>query len=387
MKWKITLTEPDLGSEELQAVASVLSSKWLTMGEVTFEFERQFASKMGVKHAIAVSNCTAALHLANLALEIGDGDEVICPALTFVATANAARYTGAHVVFADVESPHDLTISAADIERKITSRTKAIVVVHYAGFCCRMDDIQLLARTYDLRVVEDCAHAPFARYTFADGRCEYAGSMGDIGCFSFFSNKNMTTGEGGMVTTNRDDLAQRIRLLRSHGMTSLTYARHSGHASSYDVIALGYNYRLDEVRSAIGIAQLGKIDRLHDKRRQVFSWYLDAFPGSEGVTVPFRERSLGHSSCHIMPVFCSPDATPVRQALAQAGIQSSRHYDLIPSFTSYADPSFRSVLPMDGLLTLPLSTFLTRDDVNEIAAIVIKAVNQGSVLCSAARQN
>jgi dTDP-4-amino-4,6-dideoxygalactose transaminase len=357
------------------------------MGEVTFEFERQFASKMGVKHAIAVSNCTAALHLANMALEIGDADEVICPALTFVATANAARYTGAQIVFADVESVDDLTINPADVKRRITRRTKAIVVVHYAGFCCNMDEILLLARQYGLRVVEDCAHAPFARYTFAHGCREYAGSMGDIGCFSFFGNKNMTTGEGGMVTTNSDELAERIRLLRSHGMTSLTYARHSGHANSYDVVALGYNYRLDEIRSAIGLAQLGKIDRLHDKRRQVFSWYLDAFQGTEHITVPFRERSLEDSSCHIMPVVCSSDAAPVRQALALAGIQSSRHYDLIPSFTLYADPSFRSQLPVYGLLTLPLSPFLGRDDVNEIAAIVIKAADENSVVYSVARHN
>jgi dTDP-4-amino-4,6-dideoxygalactose transaminase len=371
MNWKIPLTEPDLGHEEIEAVTSVLQSKWLTMGEVTFEFERQFAERMRVKHAIAVCNCTAALHLAHLAIDIRPGDEVICPALTFVATANAARYTGAHIVFADVESVNDLTISVSDIEQNLTARTKAIVVVHYAGFCCQMQDILRLAHRHGLRVVEDCAHAPFAQYQFSDGRREYAGAMGDVGCFSFFGNKNMTTGEGGMVTTNDDVLADRIRLLRSHGMTSLTYARNAGHAGSYDVVALGYNYQLDEIRSAIGIAQLSKIDELNRRRRQVYSWYLDAFRSSTGVRIPFGDRSLDDASCHILPIMVSSGAEAVRRALRDARIQSSRHYDLITSFSEYADREFRSVLPVHELLTLPLSPFLTRDQVQEIASIVI----------------
>src|SRR6185295_872276 len=187
------------------------------------------------------------------ALGVGPGDEVICPALTFVASANASRYTGATVIFADVASADDLTVSPRDIEGRITSRTRAITVVHYASFACQMDEILALARRRGIAVIEDCAHAPCAWHSSADGKRQSLGSLGDVGCFSFYGNKNMTTGEGGMVTTESDELAARIRLLRSHGMTSLTYDRHRRHARDYDVVALGYNYRTDEIHSALGL--------------------------------------------------------------------------------------------------------------------------------------
>ncbi len=206
----------------------------------------------GTKHAIAVNNATAALHLACMALSLGEGDEVILPSLTFVATANAIRYTGATPVFADLESEDWLCISLQAIEEKITERTKAIMVMHYAGFACDMPAIVELAKKYRLFVIEDAAHAVGASL---QGRA--LGSWGgDLGCYSFFGNKNMTTAEGGMVLTNSDELAEKVRIMRSHGMTSLTWDRHKGHASTYDVVALGYNYRIDEIRAAIGIEQL-----------------------------------------------------------------------------------------------------------------------------------
>ncbi len=368
MEWKIPLTEPDLGEEEIKAVSEVLRSKWLTMGAVTLEFEKKFAARMDVKHAFAVNNCTAGLHLANLALGITAGDEVICPDLTFVATANAVRYTGARVVFAGVVSTEDLTISPQDIEARITEKTRAITVVHYAGFPCLMDEITQVARKYNLRVIEDCAHAPFAWHRFRDGTKRYVGAIGDVGCFSFFGNKNMTTGEGGMVTTNDDSLAEKIRLLRSHGMTSMTYERHTGHASGYDVVALGYNYRIDEIRSAIGLCQLAKIDRLNEKRRDVYGWYLDEFARHENVTVPFSHRDLQQSACHLMPVLVKDHYEDIKRRLKGAGVQTSKHYAPLSGFSIYnGTAATETSLISDHILTLPLGPTMSRRDVQFIA--------------------
>lgn len=371
MHWRIPLADVDIDEEEIQAVTKVLQSKWLTMGEVTHTFERAFADKMSVKHAFAVSNCTAALHLANAVLGVGPGDEVICPALTFVASANATRYTGADVVFADVVSEHDLTIDPVDIRARITDRTKAITVVHYAGFPALMDDICHLAREYNLKIIEDCAHSPFACHLFRDGTRKYVGSIGDLGCFSFFGNKNMTTGEGGMITTNDDDLAAKLKLLRSHGMTTLTYERHKGHATGYDVLMLGYNYRLDEVRSSIGIAQLRKLDRNNQERRNIYGWYADALATNANVVVPFADRPIEQATPHIMPIIIKHDREQLVRRLTASGIQTSKHYDLIPLFSLYKGGTSRSkVASIHNLLTLPMYPGLTKDDVNGIAQLL-----------------
>jgi dTDP-4-amino-4,6-dideoxygalactose transaminase len=363
VEWKITLSEPDVGSEEIDAVTKVLKSKWLTMGAVTAEFERQFAEKMNCKHAFAVNNATAALHLANLVLGITTGDEVICPALTFVASANGTRYTGADVVFADVVSEVELTIDPRDVEERITSRTKAITVVHYAGFPCLMDEIMDIAQRHNLKVIEDCAHAPFAWHEFKDNSQQFVGAIGDVGCFSFFGNKNMTTGEGGMITTNDDRLAEEIRLLRSHGMTTLTYDRHRGHASTYDVIRLGYNYRMDEIHSAIGLVQLQKIDRLNEHRRQVYQWYMTVFKDSPRVVIPFSHRNLGAATCHIMPVIVKSRYDEIKARLRIAGIQTSKHYDLIPSFSAFQRHSQNNQNMAFPLMTLPLGPGMKEEDV------------------------
>jgi len=263
LDWKIPLSDIKFDLEERSAVQEVLNSGWLTMGAVTQKFEQEFAKYTGTKHAFAVNNGTAALHLACIALELGPRDEVIVPSLTFVASANAIRYTGATPIFADITSENNLVISPEAIERLITERTRAIMVMHYAGYACDMPRIKALAKAHHLSVIEDAAHAVGSEL---NGR--KLGTWGDAGCFSFFSNKNITTGEGGMVVTNDDAVAEQLRILRSHGMTTLTWDRHQGHAWTYDVVALGYNYRIDEIRSALGRVQLGRLEQNNSRRRE-----------------------------------------------------------------------------------------------------------------------
>ena len=305
--WNVPLADIDLGDDEIHAVTDVLRSKWLSMGPVTAEFERQFAAMVGVKHAFAVTNCTAALHLAHLALGAGPGDTVICPALTFVATANAIRYTGAVPVFADVTSAENCNIAPESIAACLDATTKGICVVHYGGYPCDMDGIMALARRHGLYVVEDVAHAPGAGcwVTVPDDGSgggervfKQCGSIGDIGCFSFFSNKNLTTGEGGMLTTDNDALADRIKLLRSHGMTSLTWDRDRGHSFSYDVTDSGCNYRIDEMRSALGLVQLRKLETNNQRRAEAVNRYHEKLTALEDIisTVRASRRHLVVSS-------------------------------------------------------------------------------------------
>jgi len=370
MDWKVTLCEPSLDEKELNAVIEVVKSGWFTMGEITQRFEADFAAALGVKHCFAVANGTAALHLANLAVGIHSGDEVICPALTFVASANASRYAGAQVVFADSHSEQDLCIDPQDIEKLITKRTKAITVVHYGGFGCDMEAIMEIARRHGLKVIEDSAHAILAKQPFHD-ELRGLGSIGDVGCFSFFSNKNMMTGEGGMVVTNSDDLADKIRLMRSHGMTSLTLDRHKGHSSGYDVIGLGFNYRIDEIRSAIGIEQLKKLPGINAIRRQLMQHYFELLHANNNVILPFTHRNLEHATPHIMSIILKDKYLETRNVLREHRIQTSKHYDLIPTFSAFEGTKFSSkIAHVDNLLTLPLHPLMSLDDVGYICSVL-----------------
>jgi len=378
MSWRIPLSDIDFGPEESTAVQNVISSRWLTMGAVTQEFDKTFADYVGAKHAIAVTNATAALHMACLAVGIGPGDEVIVPSLTFVATANAIRYTGATPVFADVTGANDLNISPESIASLITERTRAILVVHYAGYPCDMPRINALAKEHGLRVIEDAAHAVGSEL---DGR--KLGTWSDAGCFSFFSNKNMTTGEGGMLTTDDDDIAQKFQRLRSHGMTSLTWDRHKGHAWSYDVVDLGYNYRIDEIRSALGLAQLGKLGRNNARRRQITQVYRDSMQEIvPQVTIPFANYP-GITSAHLLPALLpsGTDRIAFMEQMKAQGIQTSIHYPPIHKFSAYqADyDSARMPLPLtDDLtgreVTLPLYPAMTDQDVVTVVESVREAL-------------
>jgi dTDP-4-amino-4,6-dideoxygalactose transaminase len=377
MNWRIPLSDIDFDEDEALAVQKVIESRWLTMGKVTQEFEVAFADYIQTKHAIAVTNATAALHLACLALGIGQGDEVIVPSLTFVATANAIRYVGATPVFADIISNENLNISPAAINLLITPRTRAIIVVHYAGYPCDMPAILSIAKQHGLFVIEDAAHAVGSELD--DHKL---GSWGDIGCFSFFSNKNMTTGEGGMLTTDKDDLAQKLGRLRSHGMTSLTWDRHKGHAWSYDVVDLGYNYRIDEIRAALGLVQLTKVEKNNELRRNLSQVYRDTLQECvPQVGIPFQNHP-GKTAAHIMPVLLPPGTKreEFMEAMKKQGIQTSIHYPPIHTFTSYcSDKQWNLPLTEEVAsreVTLPLYPALANEDVFLVVNAVSRAFSR-----------
>jgi len=332
---KIPLADIELGEEEIAAVTAVLRSGWLSMGPRTEEFEHRFAEFLGIKHAFAVANGTAALHLACEALGLKEGDEVLCPALTFVATANAILYTGARPVFIDINGPHDLNLSVEDAASKVTERTRAIMVVHYGGHLCDMDGVRALTAKYNLKIIEDCAHAPGAVYNSQDGPY-MAGTLGEIGCFSFFANKNMTTGEGGMVVTKDDQLAEKLRIMRSHGMTTMTWERHKGHSFSYDVVTRGYNYRLDEMRAALGLVQLRHLPGKNARRRELTGYYQEGLKDLEELILPFQGALVG-SSCHLFPVVLADGGwrASLMSALAKKLIQTSIHYPAVHRFSFY----------------------------------------------------
>jgi len=376
--WSIPLSDMNFGPEEEEAVRAVVASGWLTLGERTEEFEHRLGEAFGTARVLAVTNCTAALHMGYAAVGVGPGDEVICPSLTFVATANAALFCGATAVLADIVGPDDLGIDPDDVERKITPKTRAIGICHYAGYPCDMDALSAIARRHGLSIVEDAAHAPLASW-----KGKALGTIGAVGCLSFFSNKNLTTGEGGAVIASTDELYEKLRLMRSHGMTTLTLDRHRGHAFSYDVVLPGYNYRIDEMRSALGLVQLGRLRDANAKRRALSLRYHERLAQDARFTVPyagFEARNVGESAYHIMPVLLpvGSNRAAVMEGMKRRGIQTSIHYPPIHRF-SHHSTSVR--VRSEGLaktddaaareLTLPLYPRLTETQVDEVCDVLL----------------
>jgi perosamine synthetase len=273
---RIPLMQPALGGNELAYVSDCVTTGWISsQGEYVQRFEKQFSDSLGGQNALAVSSGTAALHLALKALDIGPGDEVIVPDFTFAATANVVLHCGATPVLAEVER-ETWNIDPGDVERRITERTRAIMPVHLYGHPCDMDRINAIARSNGLKVVEDCAEAQGARY-----RGKPVGTLGDIGCFSFFSNKVITTGEGGMVTTANEDLADRLRLLRDHGMRR---GRRYWHELA------GFNYRMTNLQAAVGVAQMERVDRFIERRKEIGERYIDRLGRLPGLVMPPGEN-------------------------------------------------------------------------------------------------
>jgi dTDP-4-amino-4,6-dideoxygalactose transaminase len=380
--WRIPLSVLDYGSEEAEAAQRVLASKWLSMGPEVLAFEKEFATMQGAQYALAVSSATASLHLAIHAIGIGPGDEVIQPAINFVAAANMTLYAGATPVFADICSLAEPTIDPREVERLITPRTKAIIPMHYGGNLSRMSELLEMCRSRGIVLIEDSCHAVGARYHDPHERPPHglmAGSIGDIGTFSFYANKNLACGEGGMIVTNRADIAEKLQMLRSHGMTRSSWERHHGRAGSYDIAFPGFNYRLDELHAALGRAQLAKLLGGNAKRRELLARYRAGFHGDPHWSMVFAD-ALEYSSGHLMVALApSQDArTLAVHALREARIQSSMHYPSILEFSGFRE-RFNEHLPLTHdfatrAITLPLHPGLRFEEVDEIVG-VLRAVH------------
>jgi dTDP-4-amino-4,6-dideoxygalactose transaminase len=373
--WKVPLSDLEVDDEIVAAVTGAVTSGWWSMGPRVEELEEAFASYSGARHAIAVANGTAALHLALLAVGCGEGDEVVLPALNFVAAANSVFHTGARPVFCDVRGDGDLNLDVGDVERALTPATRAIVALHYGGVPCEIERLRSLADDRSIALVEDAAHAPGAR---RDGRM--CGTFGAVGCFSFFSNKNLPVGEGGMLVTDEDGLAARLRLLRSHGMTTLTWERHQGHAASYDVVEHGFNVRLDEIRAALALVNLRRLDAHNAARRRIATAYRQAFSGADGERMAF-DPADDRDSSHHLAVLIAPDAArrdALRRALAEGGVQTSLHYPPIHRFSAYASEPQRPLPETEDLagriVTLPLFPHMSDEQIELVTGSVRAAL-------------
>jgi dTDP-4-amino-4,6-dideoxygalactose transaminase len=367
----IALSKPILGEEEKRALSEVIDSGWLTMGDRVAAFEKAFAKMHGAEDAVAVNSCTAALHLSLLALGIGPGDEVMVPSLTFVATANAVLYVGASPVFLDIQDLDRPHISIKEAESKFTPKTKGVIVMHYGGYLADMAAWRSFCTKKGMLLVEDAAHAPAA---------ESVGKWSDAAAFSFFSNKNMSTAEGGMVIARDSSVLQRIRRLRAHGMSTDTLTRHRGHAHSYDVPMLGFNYRMDELRAALGLVQLSRLRDWNRKRLDLSVFYREMMASQiYQITIPFAQSY--HTSAHLLPVLLpvGADRQNVMDRLREDGIQSSIHYPPIHLFSFYLRNFSGVHLPVTEEfsareLTLPLHPGMNIEHVSQVVESLGRAL-------------
>ena len=376
--YKYPIFDLNFDEEEKKALLDTIDSKWISTGPKCELFENEFSNLLGVKHSLTVSSCTAALHMALISLNIKKGDEVIVPSLTFAATANVIKYVGAKPVFCDVLSYKDLTIDPNDILKKVSKKTKAIIVMHYAGFPCDMNKIMEIATLHNFKVIEDAAHAPLSEYKGLK-----LGSIGHIGTFSFFSNKNIATAEGGMIITNDDKLYNKFKLIRSHGMTSLSYQRFKGHAVKYDINKLGYNYRMDDLRASIGLVQLKKLKDDLNKRQILRKRYIQNLSLNKKIIIPFIKNN-NYVSNYIFPVVLNNSneisRDLIREKIHKKGIQTSVHYQSVHLFSIYSGIK-NSLLKTEYIsknqITLPMYSKLTLGDIDYICKNFNQILNEG----------
>ncbi len=373
---ELPLFDLRLEEQDLQAVAETLRSGWLTLGPRTAAFEEAFAAQLGARHAVAVSSCTAALHLAYLAAGVGPGDEVIVPSFTFAATANAALYCGATPVFAEICSRENPSLDPENVRQRITARTKAVCVVHFAGYAAAADRLRELCDAHEIALIEDVAHAPSA--TLAGRKL---GTWGLAGAFSFFSNKVLSVGEAGLLCTDSDEVAAFARSRRSHAMTSGTWDRHRGRTDTYDVTGLGFNYRLDEPRAALLLSRLERLEQDIARRRELTLRYRSLLGQVAGLIVPFEDADVPSSTCYVMPIMLERDGTQaeVSASLRERGIQTSIFYPSIHRFSAYRERFPDLSLPITELasrteLTLPFYPHMTNDDQDRVVSALAEAI-------------
>ena len=375
---EIPFHRPDITEEEIEAVTRTLRSGWLTMGGETFLFEKELAGYLDVGHAVCLSSGTAALHLALVCAGIGPGDQVIIPAVTFVSTAETLRYLGAEPVLADVEyDTHCLDVE--DVRRRMTKRTKGVIPVHFGGHPAEMDPLLDLAGEHDLIVIEDAAHALPSKY-----KGKYCGTLGEAGCFSFYATKTLTTGEGGLIVTSRQDWADRARSLRLHGISRDAWNRYGkGGSWRYDVKETGYKYNMTDTQAAMGRGQLARLDDMCIKRRKIARAYTEAFDSVDGL-VPYREREGCRSSWHLYPLKIDADEDGARDAfmdiLSKKGVSTSLHFIPLHHFSGYRDLDGGD-LPVTEkvfreVLSLPIYPTMTEEEVSCVTDEVVRAARE-----------
>ena len=377
-KNNVPFFKPWITNEDKKAVIDALNSPLLTDGPKLREFESAFAKFTGAKYAIGVSNATSALHLSIKALGIGNGDEVIVPDMTFVATANAVVLSGAVPIFADVEK-ETMNISIDSIKKKINSKTKAIIPVHFAGKVCDIVTISKIAKKNNLAVIEDCAHAIGAH----NGK-KHVGNFGNVGCFSFYPTKNITTIEGGMVITNSKKTADYVMSARNHGLTKTLVQRYTnGKPWDYDVIESGYNYRLDEVRSALGLSQLKRIKKLNVLRKRIYEYYTNKLRHVKGLVTPQSSENNDHVY-HLYIMRVEKDNNVSRDdlftKLLKYGINTSVHYKPLHEFTTFK--KFKNNNDMENskqlykeIISLPFYPNMSKKQQNFVIECIIKIMN------------
>lgn len=377
---QIPFHKPYITEEEIEGVVDSLRNGWLTMGKKTIEFEERFKIYIGSKHAIAVNSCTAALHLALRVIGIKEGDEVIVPTTTFVATAEVVNYFNAKPVLVDIEKDTHL-IDVRKIEKKITKKTKAIIPVHFSGQPADMDPIMDIAKKYNLFVVEDAAHALPAWYK---GR--KIGTIGDITAFSFYATKTITTGEGGMATTDNPEWAERMKILRLHGISKDAWKRYTKEGSwEYDVLEKGYKYNTTDINAALGLAQLKKADWLWERRKYIAERYNEAFKDYEELIL-YKVKEDRTSSWHLYPLKLNLEALKIDrnrfiEELKKRGIGTSVHFIPLYRFTYYKErfgytpkefPNSEWVF--ERVLSLPIYPGMTEEEIGYVVENVVDIV-------------
>jgi dTDP-4-amino-4,6-dideoxygalactose transaminase len=365
---------PVIGEAEIASVTECLRSNWIGLGGRVERFEQEFSRYKGAPYAVAVSSGTAAIHLALLALGIGAGDEVIAPAMTFCSTIHSIVHTGAKPVLVDC-SRSTFNIDPAQIEERITARTKAILVVHMCGRCCEMDAIGNIARRHGLRVIEDCAHAIEATHHGVP-----AGLMGDAGCFSFYPTKNITTGDGGMVITRDRQLYERVKILSLHGMTADAWSRFVGGPTGYEVIAAGFKYNMTDLAASLGLPQLATIEERWQQREQIWLAYLDRLKQLPPVLPPptgAGSRHAYHLFTPLLEVAC--DRQTIIAALDAENIGVGIHYIPVHQHPYYrqqfgfVDADFPNASFVGAhTISLPLSSAMSVQDVDDMARALMR---------------